>query len=53
MKRCPNCGSTKISINESAEFYCKACGYVNSKLKRACFIDFEEVFGKPTIKDLH
>ncbi len=46
MKSCPNCGSKKISINELSEFYCKTCGFINPKLKKACFIDFIEVFDK-------
>ncbi len=49
MKRCPNCGSTKISINELSEFYCQGCGYINSKMKQACFIDFVRVFDKKDI----
>ena len=46
MKHCPNCNSKKISINESSEFYCKKCGYINSKIKKACFVDFLEISSK-------
>ena len=42
-KKCPQCGSTKTSINEKSEFYCLKCGYLNSQNKKACFIDFEKV----------
>jgi len=44
MKQCPHCGSKKVSINDLSEFYCKDCGYINTKEKKACFIDFVRVF---------
>ena len=40
-KKCPNCGSTRTSINEKSEFFCKKCGFINSKNKKANLIDFE------------
>lgn len=43
MKSCPNCGSKRISINEKSEFYCRKCGFINSKVKKACFVDFNEI----------
>ncbi len=43
MKHCPKCGSIRTSINENSEFYCKRCGFINSKIKKACFIDFKEI----------
>ncbi len=53
MKSCPNCSSKKISINEKSEFYCKKCGYINSKLKKACFNDFVNVFDKGNVNNLN
>jgi len=27
-RKCPECGSTKISLNEEDEYYCEKCGLV-------------------------
>lgn len=40
LKKCPICNSSEVGINEYSEFYCKNCGFVNTKRKKANFIDF-------------
>jgi len=37
LKKCPICGSTKISIKEGV-FYCRNCGYLNKSLIRKSLI---------------
>lgn len=43
-KKCPNCNSTRVSIDANSNFYCKNCGFINSKIKKACLVDFEKYF---------
>ncbi len=42
-KKCPRCGSTRVSIDEYNGFYCVRCGFRNSEVDLAQFVDFEEI----------